>query len=303
MIAVFLVATVCATTAAGQDIMSWQFKATGIGTKTVTYGEILDAMNYRIHYAELFLEVRGVQHKYEGIPFRQIVAMVDGDEDIHPYKFDRDAWVRGYDITITAADGYSATFNTAEVNAESILLAVRDNGEPVTPRILGDLPRSSWVGNVVEIKLGFGSAAAEVEYELILDVNGAATVFAVPQLERSAFYVEGPGSYTTSAGTTITAIWGGIRFSDFLKAHFPLSATDTVTMVAIDGYEMSYSGAEVLDDSGGIWIIAFKQDGEYLPVDPGPFRTIKIGPGTPDIPGHSSVSMIARVKVSGEAYR
>ncbi|MBN1685185.1 MAG: molybdopterin-dependent oxidoreductase [Spirochaetales bacterium] len=303
MIAACIVATLCAATAVAQDLETWEFKVTGTATKTVTYGEIIDAMRHSVHDAEMFLDVKGVEHKYEGIPFRQIVAMVDGDDNTHPYEFDIDLWVRGYEITITAIDGYSATFDTAGVDPNALLLAVRDNGEQMTPRLVGDLPRSSWVGNIVEINLGAGDAAAAVEHELILDVNGVETVFTIPALERSAFYVEGPGSYTTSAGTTITAIWGGIRFSDFLKAYFPLSATDTVTMVAIDGYEMSYSGAEVLDDSQGIWIIAFKQNGEYLPVDPGPYRTIKIGPGTPDIPGHSSVRMIGRVKVSGEAYR
>ena len=66
---------------------------------------------------------------------------------------------------------------------------------------------------------------------------------------------------------------------------------------------MSYSGEDILDEVQGVWILAFRQDGEYLQHDPGPIRTIKIGPDTPDIPGNSSVRMIGRLEVSGDLYR
>ena len=304
LIAAFIIAVTCTAAVAAQDLDSWEIVVTGFGAKSVTYSEIIDSMNHYVHDGKMVLEVKGVEHEYRGIPFQQIVAMVDGEDAFHPYDFDIDKWVEGYEITVTAADGYSATFDTAEVDPNAVLLAVMDNGEPVTPRIVGDLKRSFWVRDLVEIGLSIGGGgAAQIEHELILDVNGLETVFTIAELEGTAYYVEGPGSYTTSAGTTYTSIWGGVRFNDFVRAYFPLSATNTVTMVALDGYEMSYSGEDVLDDSDGFWILAFKQDGEYLPVDPGPFRTIKIGPGTPNIDGHSSVRMIERVVVSGEEYR
>ncbi len=305
MIALLAVATLCAAAVAAQDLDSWEVMVTGFGTKSMTYPEIVSAMSHSVHDGEMFLEVKGVEHKYEGIPFDQVVAMVDGEDSSHPYEFDIDLWVRGYEITVTAADGYSATFDTAEVDPHALLLAIKDNGEPMTPRLVGDVKRSAWIRDLVEITLGVGGGetAGIPEHELILEVNGFETVFTIPALEKSAYYVEGPGSYTTSAGTTVTSIWGGMRFKDFVRAYFPLSATNTVTMVAVDGYEMSYSGGDVLDDSEGLWVIAFKQDGDYMPVDPGPFRTIKIGPGTPNIPGHNSVRMIKRIVVSGEEYR
>ena len=82
-----------------------------------------------------------------------------------------------------------------------------------------------------------------------------------------------------------------------------LEEDDTITMVAMDGYEMTYSGSQIRDDADGDWILAFKSDGEYLPEDPGFIRTVKVGPKTPNIAGHLSVRMIEKIVVKEEGYR
>jgi len=62
------------------------------------------------------------------------VAMADGADHSHPYIFDRDLWTRGYDITLVAADGYSATFNTADIGPDALYIADNENGKPVQAR-------------------------------------------------------------------------------------------------------------------------------------------------------------------------
>jgi hypothetical protein len=231
---------------------------------------------------------------------------VDGADSEHPYKSERGLWTSGYDITITAADGYSVTFNTADVSMDDIMLADYEDGAAIRPSIVGSIQSSLWVKDVVEIELSLGeTAAADAPggYELILDLNGTEYVMSLEELSESPFYIEGTGSYTTSAGTTHSGVWSGVKFAEIIKQYIPLNESDTVTIAALDGYEMTYSGDQILDDSDGLWILAFKFDGEYLPEDPGPIRTIKIGPGNPNIEGHTSVRMIKSVIIKGGSYR
>jgi hypothetical protein len=237
------------------------------------------------------------------MPLIQIAAMVDGPDDTHPYKVDRSLWKSGYDITVTAADGYSATFNTSEVDMDAVILADRENGLPIAPTLVGEIPTSAWVRNVAEIELSIGALeAVGPDFELILDINGKVTSYSIGELETLPYYVEEKGSYTTSAGTTYTHLYGGVKFPDLLNQFMRLKKGNTVILVAMDGYEMTYSGEQILDTSDGVWILAFKQDGEYIPQDPGYIRTVKVGPEVPNITGHLSVRMIEKVVVREKGY-
>jgi hypothetical protein len=82
-----------------------------------------------------------------------------------------------------------------------------------------------------------------------------------------------------------------------------LNDDSTITAVALDGYEMSYRAADILETSRGTWILAFKRDGEYLPEDPGPVRAVMVGPQTPNIQGHLSARMIQKIVLTGETYQ
>ncbi|MFP4180848.1 MAG: molybdopterin-dependent oxidoreductase [Spirochaetaceae bacterium] len=115
--------------------------------------------------------------------------------------------------------------------------------------------------------------------------------------------MEGPGSYTTSAGTTYSYTYGGIKLREFLSQYIKLQPDSAVTFVAMDGYEMTYKGEEVLQPGEGEWILAFKRDGEYLPRDPGYIRTVKVGESEPNILGHKSVKMIEKIVVEGEGFK
>jgi hypothetical protein len=117
------------------------------------------------------------------------------------------------------------------------------------------------------------------------------------------FYFEGRGAYTTSAGTRYEGRWSGVKLRAVVETGAKLDPSDSVTFVATDGYEMTYSGAQILDEKDGEWMLAFKMDGEYLPEDPGYVRTIKAGPKTPNIDGHLSVRMVKRIVLKQKAFR
>jgi hypothetical protein len=282
----------------------WTIEVLGTHGDTITSVDYGESKEHGSHYIEMELERKGETHVYKGLPFRMIAAMTDGPDRSHPYKFDSTLWESGYDITITAADGYSVTFNTAEVDYNDLMLADSEDGMEIAPQIVGNVSGKLWVKDVRVIELGLGAdTAAEEEFELEIDIAGTEAAFTIEELEASPFYVEGKGSFTTSAGTTYTHTYGGVRFAGFVNSFMNLREEDTVTLVAMDGYEMTYSGEQILDTSDGEWILAFKIDGEYMEIDPGYIRTVKIGPSVPNIEGHLSVKMIEKIVASGEPYK
>lgn len=288
---------------AGAEAPSWTVELSGVRADTLRGADFEDSKEHSTHYVEREYERKGKTNTYAGMPLRMICAMVDGPDSNHPYVFDADLWAEGYDVTITAADGYSATFNTADVAPEAILFVDMVDGEAVSPRMAGDVPGNLWVKDVVSIELALGGSAEEEEFSLELEINDEVTSYTLEELEASPYYIEDKGSYTTSAGTTYTHTYGGVKFADLLSGFVRIEDDTTITVQAMDGYEMTYNGAQITDTSDGDWILAFKSDGEYLPFDPGYIRTVKVGPDTPNILGHTSARMVQKVIVSAEPYR
>lgn len=114
-------------------------------------------------------------------------------------------------------------------------------------------------------------------------------------LETNYVAVTGVGTYTTSAGREVTSSWTGIPLVDLIGAW---PADTEVELVAADGYRMPYRYGD-LSDGEGTWILAFKQDGNYMPFDPGYFRMVKVGPGVPHFESARSAKMVERVEVHG----
>jgi hypothetical protein len=80
-------------------------------------------------------------------------------------------------------------------------------------------------------------------FTLELDINGTKASFTLAELEKDPAYVEAVGSYTTSAGTKYTNRYGGVRLKVLLDRYMNVSADDSITFVAMDGYEMTYPGS------------------------------------------------------------
>jgi hypothetical protein len=253
---------------------------------------------------EKVVDKKGVKTTYRGVPLSRIVAIVDGTDSAHPYAFAEELWRSGYDITLVASDGYAATFSTKDLAPDALIVAVWENGVWIAPMTVGDSAKSLWVKGLVAIETSLAPVAAATEsFSLELEVNGAKAAYDIDELASSELFMRGPGSYTTSAGTTYTAVYGGVGLRGLLERYAKLTAKDSVTFVALDGYEMTYSGSSVLDESDGTWILAFEMDGERIPKDPGYVRTIKIGPSTPNIDGHLSVRMVKKIVVKQADFR
>ncbi|MGC9529999.1 MAG: hypothetical protein ACP5G2_05195 [Candidatus Bipolaricaulaceae bacterium] len=125
--------------------------------------------------------------------------------------------------------------------------------------------------------------------------DGEEQIYTLPELETTFVSLTQAGSYTTSTGREVTACWTGIPVTTLLGN---LPADTQVEVVAADGYRMRYVYGE-LEDGEGKWILAFKRDGEYLPVDPGYFRLVKVGPGVPQFEGARSARMVTQLLAGG----
>jgi hypothetical protein len=294
------VAEVESVSTATPDGEGWMVTLIGVRQDEIWQSDLAAWKERPDLYQVVELEKKGETNLYGGIALSGVVAMVDDADGGMPYVFEGELWNEGYDITLTAADGYSFTFSTAEVAADEILLVDMVDGVPVVPQIAGNLSSGGWVRDLSEIELSLAPVSLSTnDFELLLDINGQITPYTIGELETMSLYVEDTGSYTNSYGQTFSAVWGGVKLIPLLERYLALTPDSSITLIAMDGYEMSYGGDMLLDQTDGDWILAFKENGEYMPEDPGYIRLVKVGPGNPNITGHLSARMIKSVAVEG----
>ena len=288
---------------------NWKVIFTGTTRYVLTDEKWESLMKCTHHRMEITLNFKGRDHKYVVVPFWIFTAVVDGGEEKHPYIFDSELWKEGYDVTIVGRDGYTVTFNTSEIPFDSIYIAGfvdgrRIEGSPPL-RIVGRISKKLWVMNPIEVEFDVPGKGKEEgkEFEFELSVNGKVHKFTIEELEKSGCYVEGCGGYKTSAGSVRKGYYGGVKLLDLVRRYTEISEDEMVRITAMDGYVMDYSMKQFLEQEDGVWILAFKKDGEYLPVDPGYIRIMKVGRNCPIIDGHSSVRMVKRIEILRRKYR
>ena len=85
--------------------------------------------------------------------------------------------------------------------------------------------------------------------------------------ELTAFEsLAGQGTFTTSTNAEYGASYVGIPMTTLIGN---VSGDATIRVTAADGYSMNYEAAMFQDTSEGTWILAYEQDGEAMPFDPG----------------------------------
>ena len=109
------------------------------------------------------------------------------------------------------------------------------------------------------------------------------------------------GTFTTSTGAEYTATYSGVPMTTLI-GNVPASATIRVT--ASDGYSMNYEAGMFLDQSEGTWVLAYKENGLYMPNDPGYLRIVQIGSNNPHFTSSLSAKMVERIEILGsyQAY-
>jgi hypothetical protein len=283
----------------------WMIKLTGVRNDELWQSdmEIWKKENPRF-FASMELERKGEVNLYSGILLKDVIALIDDPSGGMPAVFRDALWREGYEITFTAADGYSATINTSQTSFEEILLADTINGEPVSPRIAGKLSSKAWVSDLKEIELSLAPVdPAGNNFDFLLEINGKTMSYSISDLEKMEIYTEDKGSFTNSYGNRTDSLYGGVKLIPLLSEFMTVTAETAVKIIAMDGYEMIYGGDMLLDQNEGDWILAFKENGEYMPEDPGYIRLVKVGPENPNISGHVSARMIKKIATEGQPFR
>ena len=96
----------------------WQIDIMGSVRETLTnerYGELKKTLIEPMHYQSISISSRGTSRTYEGIP---VAALL---QSIHP-SLTAERWERGYEITLSAQDGYSISFSTQDIAANTLIL-------------------------------------------------------------------------------------------------------------------------------------------------------------------------------------
>ncbi len=121
------------------------------------------------------------------------------------------------------------------------------------------------------------------------------TTYTIADLEELDI-VMAQGTFTNTIGVDYTATYTGIPIATLI-GNVPGDTTILVT--AADGYSMNYEAGMFLDRSEGTWILAYKENGSYMPYDPGPLRIVLIGEDNPRFEGAISAKMVTRIDILG----
>jgi len=130
---------------------------------------------------------------------------------------------------------------------------------------------------------------------LSVEKNGVLAEYTLADLEQLEV-ITAQGTFTNSAGVDYTATYTGVPLTTLIGN---LSKDATVRVTASDGYSMNYPVEMLTDCSEGAWILAFKENGEHMPLDPGYLRIVQIGENNPHFVSSLSARMVERIEILG----
>ncbi len=299
------VETVDAVSQATPEGDGWMITLTGVRSEDLYESDVDAWIEYNPDMLkELSYEKKGELRNYTAIPFSAIVAICDDGDGSMPYTFEQEVWDSGYEITLVSADGYAATFVTSEIASEVIYIALSQDEEEISPMVIGEIDGQFWVKELVAIELSLAPVTLEEnDFEFILEIGDEKSSYTLAELKDHPHYIEDTGEYKNSHDIIFPHVWGGVKLVDLIGDTIELTADQTVIIQSTDGYEMVYSGEQLLDQSDGTWILAFIEDGDYMPEDPGYIRLVKVGPDNPQITGHVSAKMIKKVIIEDVVFK
>ncbi|MDC7228075.1 MAG: molybdopterin-dependent oxidoreductase [Spirochaetales bacterium] len=283
----------------------WMIAVSGVRTDEVWESNFEDwKSDPESGYGDYEFERKGEMVTLKAMPLVKLVAMVDDADATMPYSFDEELWNAGYDLTLTAADGYAATINTADHPINELYIADYMNDEKIMPMVCGEVSGQLWVKNLAEISASLEAISLENnDFELLLEIGSKTGAYKISELEELDYYIEDKGNYTNSYNNTFEFTWAGVKIVDLINEYTRLTKDMSITIEAMDGYAMNYSGEQLLDNADGDWILAFKEDGAYMPEDPGYIRLVKVGPENPNFTGHVSARMVKKIIIKDTEFK
>ena len=132
--------------------------------------------------------------------------------------------------------------------------------------------------------------------EILTVVKGEdVSTYSIAELE-ALYTITAPGTFVDSIGGDHTATYTGVPICSLVGDIAPDA---TIRVIASDGYSMNYAADLLADRSTGTWIVAFKENGVYMPYDPGYLRVVKVGEDNPRFDGSLSARMVEQINILG----
>ncbi len=141
---------------------------------------------------------------------------------------------------------------------------------PLQPEVAGEIDVTPPEGTILTVIRG--------------DESFSYTMDEIEELDA----VTGHGTFTNSADNEYAATYTGIPMTTFIGN---VSGDATIRVTASDGYSMNYPAEMFQDTSGGVWILAYQNNGVYMPYDPGVLRVVQVS----DEGAHFSSSLSAKM--------
>ncbi len=297
----------------------WTFQLSGAREETVTKSYFEEGILCRpTHKASWTDDDNNV---WEGVPLWVLVGMVDDNPDPGPahFNFNDDLAAKGYNIKVTAGDGWDTTLKSSDIaRDDGFIVANTLNGKPLPLKT--EAGKDCWplhlkgskiksgqqVGNIARIELvGLPEASDGWELELLGKLGGTIT-----QKEFEKGLACGGSGHYVEWTDNKNNVWSGIPLWVLLgaiddiedKAHWTFSDSVaaegyTAKVIAEDGFAKTFNSADVARSND--YIIANKINGELLTDEKSaPLRLVGAGVAKEDGSlGGSAVGNIARIEI------
>ena len=255
---------------------------------------------------------------WTGVPLWYLLARVD-DTDTHGSGSFNDTLAgEGYDVTITACDGYSKTFSSVDLaRNDSYIVAcylngsdlpeLTDSGKPLAPlKLVGSgLSSGQMIGNIAEIVLDVGAAPAKADLTLI--GNGTKT-YSLDEVRAMPSYTAG-GGFKKSTGVVVGPFnYTGVNITHLADLVGGITPSNSMKITASDGYSMTYTYEQAMGDiatyegtTGPMtMVIAYEEGGNPILSDGGgPLRIAFVGSDSPITDGHFWCKYINKIEILG----
>jgi DMSO/TMAO reductase YedYZ molybdopterin-dependent catalytic subunit len=301
------IAKIYATVNTSTEAGDWDLELSGAIDRTVTKAYFEDGVD--CGHNNSFADETGT---WEGMPLWYLVGMVDDDTDHGPGAFNDALAAQGYQIVITAGDGYDITLASTDVaRNDDIIVANTLDGEPLPLMTSGDPPKPLWplrlsgadvsggnkIGNITSIELQNlpePPSGWELEMRGIVIDNITQAEFEEGASCHPVEYTDGLGQIWT--GVPLWYLCGAVddyETSDHWTFNDTAAAANyTINVMAGDGYDKDFYSIAVARSSD--YIVANEMNGTELAGDDYPLKLVG-----PTLSGGQKVGNIQVITLTG----
>ena len=299
---------------------SWELELSGAKSEKISKAKFEEGANCH------GLEYTDNNGKWKGIPLWYLMGWVDDEISHGPGAFNDSLAETGYEVKVTAGDGFSKTFSSKDLARNnnyivacyldgSPLPELDDKKRPLAPlKLVGTAAEGgNKVGNIVKISLDI--TPAPPQETLTITGKTGSKVYTLAEIKALPAYTD-HGGFKKSTGAIVGPYkYQGVKVVDLLSGTGGLEASDSLKITASDGYSMDYTYDQVQGklttynkDTGGEeavpgpvnMVLAYAENDNPIPKENGgPLRIVFAGPDKPITDGHFWVKYISKIEVQG----